>query len=60
MHVILIFFSQQNVANHKPPTEKQKPKKTTSRLMSCCGPDCVKEFRKESQLLNHLTIGNHV
>lgn len=53
-------FSQQIVANAKPPTDKPRQKKTTSRLLSCCDPDCVKEFRKESQLLNHLAIGNHV
>lgn len=59
MHVIL-FFSQQIVANPKPPTDKPRQKKTTSRLLSCCDSDCVKEFRKESQLLNHLAIGNYV
>lgn len=42
------------VANPKPPTDKPRQKKTTSRLLSWCDPDCVKEFRKESQLLNHI------
>ncbi|XP_061185307.1 uncharacterized protein LOC133193390 [Saccostrea echinata] len=48
------------VANPKPPSEKTRQRKSTSRLLSCCDPDCVKEFRKENQLLNHLAVGNHV
>ncbi|XP_048762303.2 uncharacterized protein LOC125670914 [Ostrea edulis] len=48
------------VASPKPSTTKARQKKSTSRLFSCCDPDGVKEFRKESQLLNHLAIGNHV
>ena len=37
-----------------------KPGKSLSAILPCSDPDCVKQFRKEHQLLHHLAVGTHV
>lgn len=35
-------------------------KKTSSHLLSCTDPDCVKQFKKQDRLLDHLVKGDHL
>jgi hypothetical protein len=41
------------------PVEKAKSKKGSLHLHPCCDPDCIKQFRKEDQLLQHMVLGKH-
>lgn len=35
-------------------------KKTSSHLLSCTDPDCVKQFKKQDRFLDHLVKGDHL
>lgn len=44
----------------EPGTKKSSFRTQKQQTLYCLEPDCMKQFTKESQLLRHLAIGQHL